>query len=91
MSDIMDPTLKAQGLTGAYLAADGSSASGAPRDDEPERNGIEIGDMFEMGLESLLMHFRRRPAGNVLSADRPRPHESAADRGTEADPDPDDM
>ena len=83
MNDVMDPTLKAQGLAGAYLAADGSSASGAPRDDEPERSGLALGDMFEMGLESLLMHFRRQPAGTVIRDGRSHAEPSAADQASD--------
>jgi len=61
MNEITDRTLHGPALTGAYLAADGSG-SGAPRDGEdPPRNSLELGDMFEMGLESLLMYFRRKP------------------------------
>ncbi len=76
MSDI-ERTLKGSALSGVYLAADGSGSSGTPRDDDPQRPGIELGDMLEMGLESLLMHFRRKPGEAVMSDDR----SSAADLG----------
>lgn len=69
MSDI-ERTLKGSALSGVYLAADGSGSSGAPRDDDPQRPGIELGDMLEMGLESLLMHFRRKPGEAVMLDDR---------------------
>ena len=65
MSDI-ERTLKGSALGGACLAADGSGSSGAPRDDDPQRPDIELGDMLEMGLESLLMHFRRKPGESVF-------------------------
>jgi len=71
MSDI-ERTLKGSALSGVYLAADGSGSSGAPRDDDPQRPGIELGDMLEMGLESLLMHFRRKPGEAVMSDPRDR-------------------
>ncbi len=60
----MDRNLKGTAVSSAYLAADGSGG-GAPRDDDPRRSGLDLGEMLDMGLESLLMHFRRRP-------DRPR-------------------
>jgi hypothetical protein len=69
MNDI-DPTLKGPTLSSVYLAADGSGASGAPRDNDPQRPGLDLGDMLEMGLESLLMHFRRKPEGEVMADDR---------------------
>jgi hypothetical protein len=68
MNDI-ERTLTGTAHSGVCLAADGSSSS-SPRDDDPQRPGIELGDMLEMGLESLLMHFRRKPGGPVL-ADNP--------------------
>lgn len=66
----MDQNLKAMALPSACLAADGSGASGTPRDDDPRRSGIDLGDMLEMGLESLLMHFRRKPTEQVTADDR---------------------
>ena len=70
MNDIADRTLHGPGLSGAYLAADGSG-SGSPRGgDDPRRSGIELGDMFDMGLESLLMHFRRKPEQQVIADDQ---------------------
>jgi hypothetical protein len=69
MNEIVDRTLKGPSLSGAYLAADGSGASGVPRNEEP-RPGLELGDMLDMGLESLLMHFRRRPEEKVMADDR---------------------
>jgi hypothetical protein len=65
----VDRTLNGPVLTGACLAADGSGASGLPRNDEP-RPGLELGDMLEMGLESLLMYFRRKPEEKVMADDR---------------------
>jgi hypothetical protein len=62
------------------MAADGSGA-GSPRDNDPERNGIELGDMLEMGLESLLMHFRRKPGDTVMGEDRGRTGEPDQDLG----------
>jgi hypothetical protein len=67
-----------QGNPGIFRAADGSG-SGTPRDDEPRRHGIDLGEMLEMGLESLLMHFRRRPGDPVAPDDRSR------DNGTDRD------
>jgi len=67
MNDV-ERTLKGPALSSVYLAADGSGSSGAPRDDDP-RPGIGLGDMLEMGLESLLMHFRRKPQGRVAADD----------------------
>ncbi len=55
-----------------FRAPDGSGA-GAPRDDDPRRSGLELGEMLEMGLESLLMHFRRKPGDEL-------PRGSEADR-----------
>jgi hypothetical protein len=69
MNDI-DPTLKGPTLSSVYLAADGSGTSGVPRNDDPERSGLELDDMLEMGLESLLMHFRRKPEDKVMADDR---------------------
>jgi len=70
MNEIAERTLQGPVLTGAYLAADGSG-SGSPRGgDDPRRSGLELGDMFEMGLESLLMHFRRKPEDQVIADDR---------------------
>jgi hypothetical protein len=70
MNEIADRTLNGTALSGAYLAADGSG-SGSPRDHEdPPRNGLELGDMFEMGLESLLMYFRRTPEEEARADDR---------------------
>jgi len=66
----MDRNLKGMALPGACLAADGSGASGTPRDDDPRRSGIDLGDMLEMGLESLLMHFRRKPEEKVTADGR---------------------
>jgi hypothetical protein len=68
----MDRNLNGVALPSACLAADGSGA-GAPRDDGPRRPGIELGDMLEMGLESLLMHFRRKPDAQVVSHDPLKP------------------
>jgi len=56
-------------LPGPYLAADGSGASGLPRNDDP-RPGLELSDMLEMGLESLLMYFRRTPEEETMADDR---------------------
>ena len=69
MNDI-DPALKGPTLSGVYFAADGSGASGAPRDNDPRRTGLELDDMLEMGLESLLMHFRRKAEHEVMADDR---------------------
>ena len=66
----MDQNLKGMALPSARLAPDGSGASGTPRDDDPRRSGIDLGDMLEMGLESLLMHFRRKPGEQVTADDR---------------------
>jgi len=68
MNDI-ERNLNGPGLSGAYMAADGSGA-GAPRDEDPPRNGLELGEMLEMGLESLLMHFRRKPGERVMPDER---------------------
>lgn len=68
MNDI-DRTLNGARLSTVYLAADGSGTSGTPRDDDPQRPGIDLGDMLEMGLESLLMHFRAKPEGKVMADD----------------------
>ena len=69
----MDRNLKGTALPSAYLAPDGSGTSGAPRDDDPRHSGIDLGDMLEMGLESLLMHFRRKPGETVVADGRPKP------------------
>jgi hypothetical protein len=69
MNDI-ERNLKGPALSSVYLAADGSGTSGAPRDDDPRRPGLDLGDMLEMGLESLLMHFRRKSEENVMADDR---------------------
>ena len=66
----MDRNLKGTALPSVYLAADGSGTSGAPRDDDPRHSGIGLGDMLEMGLESLLMHFRRKPEEKVVPSGR---------------------
>jgi hypothetical protein len=66
----MDRNLKGTALPSVYRAADGSGTSGAPRDDDPRRTGLDLGDMLEMGLESLLMHFRRKPQERVVADDR---------------------
>ena len=68
----MDRNLKGTALPSAYLAPDGSGA-GAPRDDDPRRTGIVLGDMLEMGLESLLIHFRRKPGEHVVANGRHDP------------------
>jgi len=68
----MDRNLKGTALPSAYLAPDGSRSSGQPRDDDPRPTGLDLGDMLEMGLESLLMHFRRKPGENVVADDRPK-------------------
>ena len=68
MNDI-ERNLKGTALGSVYLAADGSG-SGTPRDDEPHGNGLDLGEMLEMGLESLLMHFRRKPEQRVTPHDR---------------------
>ncbi|GAB2178684.1 hypothetical protein DLREEDagr8_42420 [Dongia sp. agr-C8] len=73
----MDQNLKGAALPSVYRAADGSGA-GAPRDEDPRRNGIDLGDMLEMGLESLLMHFRRKPDARV-TADKTTPGENRMD------------
>ena len=73
MNDIVDRTLNGPALSRACLAADG--ASGPPRDEDPRRHGIELGDMLEMGLESLLMHFRRKPGESVVADPEPRNRE----------------
>jgi hypothetical protein len=72
-----DRRLKGPALSSVYLAADGSSNSGAPRDDDPHRHDIDFGDMLEMGLESLLMHFRRKPGERVKADDPDRIRENA--------------
>ena len=64
MQDI-DRNFKGTALPSACLAPDGSGG-GAPRDEDPRRSGLDLGEMLDMGLESLLMHFRRR------RPDRPR-------------------
>ena len=76
MNDI-ERTLKGPALSSIYRAADGSSSSGAPRDDDPGP-GLGLGDMLEMGLESLLMHFRRKPAGPVAADNRGKDAERRA-------------
>jgi len=73
MNDI-DRTLN-PAQSSVYLAADGSG-TGAPRDNDPERSGLELGDMLEMGLESLLMHFRRKPEDKVMADDRTKTSQS---------------
>ncbi len=65
----IERTLKGPAVSGVYRAADGSGSAGVPRDEDPAA-GIGLGDMLEMGLESLLMHFRRKPAGPVAADDR---------------------
>ena len=72
MNDV-ERNLKASALSSVYMAADGSGNSGRPRDDEPRRDGLELGEMLEMGLESLLMHFRRKPEEKAARDDRPKP------------------
>jgi hypothetical protein len=67
----MDRNLKGIGLPSVYLAADGSGTGGS-REGEPHGTGIDLSDMLEMGLESLLMHFRRKPEEQVLADERPR-------------------
>ena len=80
MNDI-ERNLKGTALGSVYLAADGSG-SGTPRDDdEPKRNGLDLGEMLEMGLESLLMHFRRKPEAKIA------PHDSSKDSQTDGAPD----
>ena len=66
----MERNLKEMGLPSVYLAADGSGAGG-PREGDPRGTGIDLGDMLEMGLESLLMHFRRKPQEQVVADQRP--------------------
>jgi hypothetical protein len=83
MNDI-ERHLKETAHASVYLAADGSP-SGTPRDDEPERNGLELGAMLEMGLESLLMHFRRKPDGKVLADERSKHDRSNGNHINEAD------
>ena len=68
MNDI-DGNLSGTVHSSACLAADGSG-TGAPRDDDPRRTGLELGDMLEMGLESQLMYFRRKPEEAVMADDR---------------------
>jgi hypothetical protein len=65
MNDI-ERTLTGTAHASVCHAADGSSSSGIPRGEDPQRTPIELGDMLEMGLESLLMHFRRKPGGEVV-------------------------
>jgi hypothetical protein len=65
----MDQNLKGIALPSACLAADGSGRSGTPRDDDPRRSGIDLGEMLAMGLEPLLMHFRRKPGEQVTPDD----------------------
>jgi hypothetical protein len=69
MNDI-ERTLNGARLSTVCLAADGSSASGSPRDGEPPRPELDLGDMLEMGLESLLMHFRRKPEEKAMADDK---------------------
>jgi len=76
MNDI-ERNLKGTALGSVYLAADGSGNSGSPRDDEPQRNGLDLSEMLEMGLESLLMHFRRKPEVTVA------PYGRSKDRRTD--------
>jgi hypothetical protein len=66
----MDRNLKGMGLPSICLAADGSGAGG-PRDSDPHGTGIDLGDMLDMGLESLLMHFRRKPEEKIMADERP--------------------
>jgi|AraplaMF_Col_mMF_1032025.scaffolds.fasta_scaffold00207_43 hypothetical protein len=66
----MDQNLKGMGLPSVYHAADGAG-SGTPRNGDPRGTGIDLGDMLEMGLESLLMHFRRKPEDHVVADERP--------------------
>lgn len=79
MNDI-ERTLNGARLSTVYLAADGSGASGAPRDSDPPRPGLDLGDMLDMGLESLLMHFRRKPEATVMADE---PTKKAADPSNE--------
>jgi len=83
----MDRNLKGMTLPGVYLAADGSG-TGAPRDDEPRGTGIDLGDMLDMGLESLLMHFRRKPEERVVADGRPETGERDRTRPDEDKPAP---
>ncbi|MDQ7247756.1 hypothetical protein [Dongia sedimenti] len=76
----IERTLSGPGHSGACLAADGSGSSGAPRGDDPRGPGIDLGDMLEMGLESLLMHFRRKPGDQVVAEDRTKPRQSEESR-----------
>jgi hypothetical protein len=69
MNDI-ERTLNGARLSTVCLAADGSGTSGTPREGDPPRPGLDLGDMLEMGLESLLMHFRRKPEGKIMADDR---------------------
>jgi hypothetical protein len=71
----MDRNLKGTALPSACLAADGSGTSGTPREEDPRHGGIDLGDMLEMGLESLLMHFRRKPGETVVADGRPKTDE----------------
>ena len=81
MNDI-ERTLKGTAQSSVCLAADGSTSSGMPREDDPQRPGIELGDMLEMGLESLLMHFRK-PGGQVVAD---HPDRSRTDEGDDENP-----
>ena len=83
MNDI-ERNLKGSALGSVYLAADGSGNSGTPRDDEPQRNGLPLGEMLEMGLESLLMHFRRKPDSSVVPHGRSK-NNRADDNGVDGE------
>jgi hypothetical protein len=74
MNDI-ERTLKGPALSSVYLAADGAGSPHGPRDEDP-RPDLGLGDMLEMGLESLLMHFRRGPAGRITPDDRKKDAEA---------------
>jgi hypothetical protein len=66
----LERNLRGTAFASVCRAADGSGTSGAPRDDEPQRDGLDLGQMLEMGLESLLMHFRRKPDERRTAEDR---------------------
>jgi len=72
-----------QPWNGAVYSADGSSSAGEPRPDEPRREGIGLGDMLEMGLESLLIHFRRTPEDVTPS---PEPTDASEAHRTDNEP-----
>ena len=66
MSSELD-TVREKGLTAPRFAPDGGGFSGTPERGEPEPR-LNLDDMLQMGLESLLEYFRRPAPGE----DQPR-------------------